>query len=450
MSPAPLELRYHSVIFDVGGTLLGFFDWAPFQELLVQANLPSAEQDARRLHRRFVEMLIAQRDAAQGLGSTSAELDAWWRAVFVKLWPGEPDLAEAMFRAFRAGTFDRVFPDVVPALDGLRGLGIPLGVVSNFPASLEGLLQRLGLRGYFDYCIVSAQVGLAKPDPRIFELAVARTGVAPHRLLYVGDHVGDDIQGAWGAGLDAVLIDRSGRQAQAACPRIRSLMELVDYVHTPTRPAAALLFDLDGVVLDSITAHVCAWQQTLAPLGIDVSLREMTLLEGMPTIPMARKLIEMHQGPACTEEQVARLAVTKRSLFLRLLDPRPLPGIVPLLHNLHGRGYRLALVTGNAASAVAGLLPALGVDHLFELTVTADDVACGKPDPEPYLAAAGRLGVSPADCLAVENAPLGIQSAKAAGMRCVALETTLPAGELTAADPIFPDVQSLSAWLLSR
>jgi HAD superfamily hydrolase (TIGR01509 family) len=397
-----------------------------------------------------VELLIAQRDAAQGLGSTSAELDAWWRAVFVRLWPGEPDLAEAMFCAFRADEFDRVFPDVVPALNALRGLGLPLAVLSNFAVGLEGLLRRLGLRDYFDFCIVSAEVGLAKPDPRIFDLAVARAGRPRDRLLYVGDHVGDDIQGAWGAGLDAVLVDRSGRQAGAACPRIRSLMELVDYVFTPSQPAAAFLFDLDGVVLDSSAAHLRAWQESLAPLGIAVTPPDMAQLEGMPTIPMARKLIEMHLGEVRAEEEVARIATQKRSLFLQFLDPRPISGIVPLLHDLHGRGNRLALVTGNAAEVVATLLSALGVDRLFDQVITADDVSCGKPDPEPYLAAARRLGALPGECLAIENAPLGIQSAKAAGMRCVALETTLPAHHLAAADQVFPDVLSLSAWLLTR
>jgi beta-phosphoglucomutase len=443
------DFRYDSVIFDVGGTLLGFYDWVPFQEFLAEVGLPAAEDDARRFHRRFVETLVARRDGAQGLGSSQVELDRWWTAVFHAIWPDAPHLAQAMFDAFRADRFDRVFPDVVPALDALRELGFPLAVLSNFTPDLENLLRRLGLRDYFGFVIVSALVGLAKPDSRVFDLAVARSGLPRRRLLYVGDHVGDDIHGAWAAGIDAVLIDRGDRQAEAACPRIRSLLDLVPYVGYPTRPAKAILFDLDGVVLDSLAAHLAAWEQTLAPLGIHLTRDDLAPLEGMPTAPMAIKFTELFLGRACSHEEAARLAAIKRALFLRLLDPRPIPGIVPLLHNLRGRGYRLALVTGNSGPAVAHVLSALGLDGLFELRVTAEDTSRGKPDPEPYSTAAARLNLPPADCLVVENAPLGLQSATAAGMRCVALATTLPASRLAAADQVFADVKALAGWLLS-
>jgi beta-phosphoglucomutase-like phosphatase (HAD superfamily) len=89
------------------------------------------------------------------------------------------------------------------------------------------------------------------------------------------------------------------------------------------------------------------------------------------------------------------------------------------------------------------------VDGLFETVVTAEDTARGKPDPEPYRLAAQRLGVAPSECLGVENAPLGVQSAKAAGMLCAALETTLPASRLGGADFVFHDVEALSRWLVA-
>jgi putative hydrolase of the HAD superfamily len=130
----------------------------------------------------------------------------------------------------RTGRFDQLFDDSLPALEALREMGVRLGVLSNFTPDLEDLLSRLGVHGYFDFIIVSSHVGLAKPDPRIFELAVVKAGRPKDRLLYVGDHIGDDIEGARAAGLDAVLIDRKNRQPDAPCPRIQSLLELTDFV----------------------------------------------------------------------------------------------------------------------------------------------------------------------------------------------------------------------------
>src|SRR5512139_2935467 len=295
--PTPNDnLRYDMVIFDVGGTLLGFRDPVPFQEFLAHAGLPASDDDARELHRRFVHVIVADRDAAQGLGVDNAALDGWWQAVFAKTWPDRPDLAKEMFRWFREDRFDRAFPEVVPTLEALHELGVSLGILSNFPTSLENLLRRLGLRDYFEFVIASAAVGMAKPDPRIFDLAVSRANRPRERLLYVGDHIGDDIEGAHGAGVDAVLIDRGDHRPEALCPYIRSLAELVGYVQCPSWPARAIIFEMDGVVLDSMPAN-------------------------SPT-------------------------------------PRLVPGILPLLYDLRGRGYGLGLAAeGDRSDVDANLAP---------------------------------------------------------------------------------------------
>jgi HAD superfamily hydrolase (TIGR01509 family)/HAD superfamily hydrolase (TIGR01549 family) len=442
--------RYDGLVFDVGGTLTGLLDPAPFQEFLDHSGLPATEEDARRLHRELISVILAERDNVQGLGADGSEIDAWWAEVFTKSWPHRPDLAAEMYRWWRADHFDRVFPDAVPALEALRQLGMPMGILSNWSADLEGLLRRLGLRGYFDFVIVSALVGLAKPDPRIFDLAVAEADQPRQRLLYVGDHVGDDIEGARAAGLDAVLIDRRNHHPEALCSRIGSLLDLVAYVQAPRGPARAIIFDMDGVVLDSMPAHLLTWQQTLAPLGIRMTAEDLYPLEGIPTERTAQRLTERFLGEACSEEEARRLASEKRTLFRQIFQPTFIPGIAPLLHDLRGRGYRLGLVTGSARSVVDESLAPTGVADLFETLVTGDQVSRGKPDPEPYRTAADRLDLPPAECLAVENAPLGIHSAKGAGMQCVALETTLPAAHLSPADRVFPDAPTLRAWLLSH
>jgi beta-phosphoglucomutase len=443
-------LRYDRVIFDVGGTLVGFHEWEPFQPFLAQAGLPATNDDTRAFHRRLLQAIVERRDEVQGRGTHDTELAAWWRQVYQQTWPDRPDLAQAMYNWMQAGRFDRVFSDAKPALEALRELGLPLAVLSNFTTGLEKLLERLDLRRYFDFLIVSAVVGLAKPDGRIFDLAVDQAGRPRRRLLYVGDHVGDDIEGARGAGLDAVLIDRRDRHAEAHCPRIGSLLELVPYVQVPVNPARAVILDMDGVVLDSMPTHLRTWQQSLAPLGIDLTADDLYPLEGVPTERTAQRLTERVLGQACSTEEARRLAETKRALFRQQFEPKTVHGIVPLLYDLRDRGFSLGLVTGSARSVVDESLVPTGLADLFDVVVTGDQVSQGKPDPEPYRLAAEGLGLPPADCLVVENAPLGIRSATEAGMQCVALETTLPAARLARADQAFSDAQALRSWLLAR
>ena len=449
MSMTNTGFRYDRVIFDVGGTLTGFHQQAPFQDFLAHAGLPALDEDSRRFHHRLIASIYAERDHAQGKGADGAELDKWWRTVFARTWPDRDDLVEEMLRWHHAGRFDRVFDDVKPALKALKAMGMPMAVLSNFPTYLHDVLERFDLTHHFDFVIVSAEVGLAKPDPRIFDLVAEKASRPRERLLYVGDHIGDDIEGARGAGLDAVLIDRRNHQPDAPCPRIGDLRELETYILPPEQPAPAIVFDMDGVVLDSPPLHLLSWQRTLAPLGIELTAADHYPLEGLPTEVTAQRLTEKLLGEACSDRDARRLASEKRALFRDIFEPTLVPGILPLLHDLRGRGYRLGLVTGSARSVVDESLAPTGAVEFFEVVITGDEVTRGKPHPESYHSAAARLALPPAQCLAIENAPLGISSAQAAGLGCVALETTLPADRLSLADRVFPDVQSLRAWLLA-
>lgn len=443
-------LRYDMLLLDVGGTMLGFHERAPFQEFLAAVGLPATDNDARELHRRFVNVVVAERDRAEGLGANEAPLFDWWHGIFQKVWPERPDLAEAMYRSFRDSRFDRLFADTVPALEALKTLGIRLGVVSNFGLNLDGLLRRWQVRDYFEFVVISAVVGVAKPDPRIFEHALAAAGLAARRdrLLYVGDHYGDDVVGARAGELDAVLVDRAGRHGDLACPRIASLLDLPAYIQPPPANRRGVILDMDGVVLNSMPAHLRTWQQVLAPLGIHITAADLYPLEGMPTEPTAQAFTERFLGRPCSAAEACCLAEAKRALFLAEFEPTFIPGIVPLLHDLRGRGHRLALATGSSSVVVEHMLAPSGVLALFDRVITGSQVERGKPDPEPFLAAISALGLSPAECLAVENSPLGIQAARAAGLECAALETSLPAEHLAAANRIFPDVAALRTWLI--
>ncbi len=445
-------LRYDVVVFDVGGTLLGFHDRAPFQAFLAGAGLPATADDARALHARLSAVIRQERNKAQGLGARGQELSDWWRGLFRLTWPDRPDLADEMLRWLFDGRFDQLFDDVKPTLAGLQARGLRLGVISNFGTHLPGVLANFQLDGCFDFVIVSAAVGVAKPDPRIFAMAVEASGRPPEGLLYVGDHVGDDVEGARAAGVDAVLIDRGDRQPGALCPRIGSLAELLRYVQVPRQPARAIILDMDGVVLDSMPHHLASWQEALAPLGITLGAEDLYPVEGVPTVRTAQIFTERFLGQACSVEEARRLAAAKQAAFRRAFVPRLVPGMGPLIHDLAGRGFVLGLVTGSSRSVVEENVTPTGVAGLFQAVVSGDEVARGKPDPEPYLRAASRLGVEPGECLVVENAPLGVQAARTAGMACAGLATTLPAERLAAAgaDPVFSTTADLRDWLLAR
>lgn len=119
-------------------------------------------------------------------------------------------LARRVYDEFGKAERWRAYDDVVPALVRLRDSGYPLGVISNWDRRLERLLGGLGVAGLFDTIVSSAEVGLHKPDPRIFELACERLGVSPREAVHVGDHHYADIVGASAVGMTPVLIDRRG------------------------------------------------------------------------------------------------------------------------------------------------------------------------------------------------------------------------------------------------
>ena len=156
---------------------------------------------------------------------------AWWREVAAAVFSG---VAFADFEAFFRDLFDyfadagawELFDDVIPALDALGQRGLRLAIVSNFDARLFPICAGLGIADAFDVIVVSSRVGYAKPDPRIFQHALARMGVRTSDALHVGDSEREDIAGAHAAGLRAIQIDRAHTKPVAP-NTIRDLRDLV-------------------------------------------------------------------------------------------------------------------------------------------------------------------------------------------------------------------------------
>lgn len=195
----------------------------------------------------------------------------------------------------------------------------------------------------------------------------------------------------------------------------------------------AVLFDYDGVTADTPRLNYEAWRHVFAQAGATVAEREYFLLEGHGPRKVAAALCKAHN---IADEHIEPLTQAKEAYMRTLGQPRIYDEIPGLLAALKKAGVAMGLVTGASRSRIEQSLSAI-LRPFYKAIITSDDVTHTKPHPEPYLRAAQLLNIQPADILVVENAPLGIQSAKAGGFYCVALTTTLLELDLAQADEVF-------------
>jgi len=192
------------------------------------------------------------------------------------------------------------------------------------------------------------------------------------------------------------------------------------------------VFDMDGVLVDSGNLHREAWRRLCQEEGVPLEDPEFWRFtigrrteEALPVI----------LGRPLEPEERVRLTTRRIALYHELLQKQtvPVPGVTTFLNDLRIRGVACGLATAALPISVNVTLDALGLADAFAARVTSADVACGKPDPEVYRVAARRLGVPPGDCVAFDDAPVGIKAARAAGMAVVGLATGHTPSELIAA-----------------
>lgn len=203
----------------------------------------------------------------------------------------------------------------------------------------------------------------------------------------------------------------------------------------------AIVFDMDGVILDSMPFHYQAWKRALGEAGIEVTELDIYLHEGMKWHQTIAELAG-ERARTISQARADEIYDAKRRHFHEVFQVRFFPGVREGLADLRTLGYRLALVTGSTYDVVERVIG----EHFpsfFEAIVTSDRIVEGKPSPEPYRTAVEKLSLEPERCLAVENSPAGIASAKAAGLTCYAVTTSLPAGNLEGADRIFSQPQDV-------
>ncbi|MQA98574.1 MAG: HAD-IA family hydrolase [Streptosporangiales bacterium] len=204
----------------------------------------------------------------------------------------------------------------------------------------------------------------------------------------------------------------------------------------------AALFDMDGTLVDSEPRSMAVWALLLEENGLpydETLIRSFMGRRGKDVFPEV-----LHMFPGRTTDDL--IAETRALVSRPALPPiGQVAGAVPLVTTLAQLGVPIGVVTSGWRGYADDMLSSIGVRHLLDTVVTAEDVADGKPHPAGYLLGCERLGADPASTVAFEDSPAGIAAAKAAGLYCVGLTTTHAAAELAAADSVVEDLSRV-AW----
>ncbi len=189
------------------------------------------------------------------------------------------------------------------------------------------------------------------------------------------------------------------------------------------RADGALIFDMDGTLVDNMSFHERTWLDLLAECGVAVTADEFHRRASGRTNP---DILREFLGDRLAEHEVAEWTERKEALYREAYRPhlREIAGLRGFLESAHRLGLPLAVATSGTPGNVEFVLEGLRIGPLFATIVTGDEVTRGKPDPEMFLTAAQRLGVEPARCLVFEDSRAGVDAALRAGMRVVVLATT--------------------------
>jgi len=230
---------------------------------------------------------------------------------------------------------------------------------------------------------------------------------------------------------------------------LKTIQSRFEYLWSSLSCKKAVLFDLDGVVLDSMQLYVKSWQHSFNKLGINITEKEVYLREGEKSEATVQEIYMKYKGCEPDANTMNLIINEKEKYFIKnrriacVYD-----GVKSLLINLKERNIKLGLVTGSKNPSAK-----LGNDLLFmfDAVISGEDVIRGKPDPEPYLKAIEKIGIASSNCYVIENAPLGIKSAKKANLTCFAVKNNSPLDNAlltdSGADYIYQDINHLSKHL---
>jgi beta-phosphoglucomutase len=206
----------------------------------------------------------------------------------------------------------------------------------------------------------------------------------------------------------------------------------------------AIIFDMDGVLVDSMSFHADAWELVMKTVGITIDKRLIYDLEGA-NYRQVIDAIFRGAGRIPTEEEIQVLARKKIEIFEQIEHVKPFADVQELLETLKPK-YKLAVVSGSNYKTLHKIICTF-FPNTFEVIIDGEITKMSKPSPEPYLIAVQKLGVPKDQCLVIENAPFGIRSAKSAGLRCIAIPTYLGKEYLKEADLIIDNHREIGKYI---
>jgi beta-phosphoglucomutase len=209
----------------------------------------------------------------------------------------------------------------------------------------------------------------------------------------------------------------------------------------------ALIFDMDGTIIDNMMVHHRAWQQLFLELGYAWTLEEIKERVWGKNEEIFERIFPGRFSP----QEIAQLAERKERSYVEIYRPQiaMLAGLDRLLVDARAKGLRLGIATAAPPICVEFVREALELDTYFDTIVDAHQVARGKPHPEGYLMAASRLGVEPSECLVFEDAPVGVAAAEAARMSAFVVLTTHAEVEFARFSNVLGFVRDFSGFCLA-
>jgi len=210
---------------------------------------------------------------------------------------------------------------------------------------------------------------------------------------------------------------------------------------TQGKKLEAVVFDMDGVIIDSEPLWSEAERQLLARRNLTYSEHLKPLLMGLDSREAVR-ILKKHYDLG---EPVEDLIQERNELVRDLIQEhgQPIPHALDLIQRVRDAGLKTVVASSSPYALVELVVDKLGIGPLLDLVLSGDEVSRGKPAPDIYDTVAKTLGVAPACCLVIEDAPNGVRAAKAAGMRCLAITTGASKAELAAADEVVEDFRGL-------
>ncbi len=213
-----------------------------------------------------------------------------------------------------------------------------------------------------------------------------------------------------------------------------------------TQPIQAVLFDMDGVLVDSEFLHIKAEKLTLAPYGIELSKEEINNFMGMGVKMMLRSLIEKYSLPI-TEETLFRIHEKNLSdSFQEELEI--MPGAIEIINHLKHRKIKLALASSSSLYLINLVLKIIHLESVFDVVISGEEVINGKPFPDIFRKAAELLNVQPDRCVVIEDSKNGVSAAKSAGMICIGFRSPNSKNQdISQADYIVDDLTKIKELL---